>query len=125
VPYLAIYYPNRDGARFDFDHYLHRHLPMTARWFGDGITLTRGTTAADGTAPPPYICVLRIPIASLDAFMEVWNVHGAELSADIPNYTDVEPVIQVEEDVPLRFARRQAAHFRRHGSEAGSSGAPS
>jgi uncharacterized protein (TIGR02118 family) len=34
---------------------------------------------------------------SAEHFMEAFALHGAKLQADIPNYTDVRPVIQMNE----------------------------
>lgn len=33
--------------------------------------------------------------------MAAWSVHGDTLGGDIPNYTDVQPVIQFSEPLPF------------------------
>jgi hypothetical protein len=38
---------------------------------------------------------------SIEAFMEAWSLIGAQLGGDIPNYTDVNPVIQFSDIVPF------------------------
>ena len=93
---VTIYYPNKDGAKFDFDYYVNKHIPMAAKLFGDGIEIRKGISTPEGAAPP-FICVLNIPINSVEEFLSTMEQHGAELIADIQNYTNIEPIVQFDE----------------------------
>lgn len=93
---VTIIYPNKDGAKFDFDHYMNKHIPVTRKVFGDSIEIHKGISAVDGS-PAPFICLLKIPISSKEEFLSTMEQHGAELVADIPNYTNVEPIVQFDE----------------------------
>jgi hypothetical protein len=46
---------------------------------------------------PAYLCVATIKVASPDDFAARNRKRGAELAADIANYTNITPTIQMEE----------------------------
>lgn len=94
---LNILYPNTPGSRFDIDYYLSRHMPMSRNLFGDvlkEVTLEHGMAGAEPGSPPTYIMACHMRFESIEAFMGIWSRIGEQLGADIPNYTDVAPVIQ-------------------------------
>ena len=93
--WVTILYPNKEGAKFDYNYYVNKHIPMATMLFGQGIQILKGV--ASPTGPPPFLCVCRIPAKSLDEFAAKMSEQGSSLVADIPNYTNVEPVIQFEE----------------------------
>ena len=102
--HLNILYPNTPGSRFDMDYYLGTHMPMSKRLLGDAcrdIAIERGVIGGEPGSPPTYIVCCRMQFESIDAFLAVWTLHGDTLAGDIPNYTDVQPVIQFNE--PLAF----------------------
>lgn len=101
---LNILYPNTPGSRFDFDYYLGTHMPMARRLFGDtlkGVAIERGIAGAEPGAPPAYIAGCHMLFESIDAFAAAWTQVGEQLGSDIPNYTDVQPVIQFSEILPF------------------------
>jgi uncharacterized protein (TIGR02118 family) len=93
--WATVLYPKKEGARFDFDYYLHKHIPMAAKLFGPGIQVVKGVASAAGA--PAFLCVCRIPAKSVEEFLAVMSGPGAALMADIPNYTNIEPVVQFDE----------------------------
>ena len=54
--------------------------------------------------PPPFRAVAAFTCDSVRAFSEAFLPHAAELQEDIPNYTDIEPVIQVSHVSELRVS---------------------
>lgn len=93
---VTVLYPNKDGAHFDFDYYMQKHIPMVEGMTGNSIEVRRGLSSASGTAAP-FVCVATIQINSLDEFQAVFAKHGAAIMADIPKYTDIEPFVQFDE----------------------------
>lgn len=93
--WVTILYPNKEGAKFDYNYYVNKHIPMTAMLFGQEIQILKGVPSPVG--PPPFLCTCRIPVKSLDEFVAKMTEEGAALVADVPNYTNVEAVIQFEE----------------------------
>jgi uncharacterized protein (TIGR02118 family) len=97
---VSVLYPNQPGSRFDERYYLDKHIPMVRqRWEPMGLTdvrLLRGTNTPDG-GPAPFRVMALLTFASADALQKAAAAHGAELFGDIPNFTDVQPVAQVNE----------------------------
>ena len=93
--WAAVLYPNKEGAKFDYDYYVHKHIPMAAKLFGPGIQVLKGIASPAGS--PAFLCVGRIPVKSIEEFLAMMTGQGAALLADIPDYTNVTPVIQFEE----------------------------
>jgi hypothetical protein len=56
-----------------------------------------GPVAGPGGGPPAYLCVATIKVESPDDFAASTRKRGAELAADIANYTNITPTIQMEE----------------------------
>jgi uncharacterized protein (TIGR02118 family) len=101
---LNILYPNTPGSRFDMDYYLGTHMPMAKRLFGDvlkEVTLEHGMAGVEPGSPPTYIMSCHMRFESIEAFMAAWENIGAQLGADIPNYTDAAPVIQFSQILPF------------------------
>lgn len=100
---LNILYPNTPGSRFDLDYYLGTHMPMSKRLLGEAckdITLERGIAGAEPGAQPAYVMSCHMLFDSIDDFMAIWAQVGEQLGGDIPNYTDVQPLIQFSEVLP-------------------------
>jgi uncharacterized protein (TIGR02118 family) len=98
---ITVLYPNTPGVTFDFDYYLKHHATLIARLYGNSIAkleLRRGSATADGS-PAPFIAIINIWIADQDAFDSAGAKHGATLIADVPNFTNTMPTIQIDEIV--------------------------
>ena len=93
---VTVLYQNKDGAHFNFDYYMAKHVPWVAGLAGSSIEVRRGLSAANGAAAP-FVCVATIHINSIDEFQAMFAKHGAQILADIPNYTNIEPFVQFDE----------------------------
>jgi uncharacterized protein (TIGR02118 family) len=97
---ISILYPNKPGSHFDMSYYLTTHLPAAMRRLGKGLLKTEVDAGLQGTnpgEPPAFFSGCQLYFDSIDAFLEAWNPVAAELTADMPNYTDVTPIIQFNE----------------------------
>jgi len=95
---LSVLYPNKPDARFDRDYYLDRHMPMSRRLFGaalKGMSVEFGVNGGPPDSSPPYLVTCHFLFESLDAFYAAFGPNAEALQGDIPNYTDIEPVIQI------------------------------
>lgn len=104
---ISILYPNREGSRFDHRYYVETHMPLSIELLGrhpgfKGVSVERGVAGALPGTQPAYAAMCHFLFDSLEAFMAAFTPHAAQLQGDIPNYTDVEPVIQVNEVVISR-----------------------
>ena len=104
---VTMIYPNKPGARFNFDYYLNRHIPWARKLTGDkGTEIRKGISTPTGS-PVPYVCLCRFWISSEQEYQDVMARHGKELIRDIGNFTNIEPVIQIDElllDTEMRAA---------------------
>lgn len=97
---ISILYPIEAGTRFDMDYYLKVHMPMSIERLANaagfiGVTVEEGMTGAEPASPPKYVAMCDYLFESFDAFMNAFLPHADLLQGDMPNYTDVTPVIQV------------------------------
>lgn len=97
---VSVCYPKNATSRFDFDYYLKRHIPLVvSRWAGMGLAkaeLLKGSAALDGGGPGFELIGL-LSFDSIESMRSALEVHGNEIIADIPNFTNVQPLIQVNE----------------------------
>lgn len=95
---IAALYPNTEGSRFDRAYYTGAHTDFARRLLEphglQAISTSLGESALD-RGPPPFWAISEMQFASLEAFNAAMSACGSELFADIPNYTDVQPVLQI------------------------------
>ena len=99
---VSVMYPNTPGGRFDHDYYRDRHMPMVKERMGDACdhyTVDRGLSGGAPGSPATYVGMCHIYCRSLEDFQKGFGPHAQEIMADIPNYTDLKPVMQISEVV--------------------------
>lgn len=97
---VSVMYPNGEGKTFDMAYYLEKHIPMARQKFGTalkGVGVEQGLAGGAPGSAPPYLALGHLTFDSLDAFLGAFAVHGQSLLADIPNYTNAQPTIQISE----------------------------
>jgi uncharacterized protein (TIGR02118 family) len=100
---LTVIYPRAEGTTFDYDYYQNKHLPLAGRrWADKGLTggeALVGKAAIDGTEAP-FMAIGIIHFDSTESLKAALNgEHAAEIIADIANFTNAEPIIQVSERI--------------------------
>ncbi len=99
---VSVMYPTLEGARFDHDYYRQTHMPLVKDRLGAGCTRYAVDKGLGGAAPgtaPTYIAMCHIYSDTLEAFEVGMGLHGEEILADVANFTDLVPVIQISEVV--------------------------
>ena len=99
---VSVMYPNKDGARFDHDYYKNKHMPLVKARMGESCkfyTVDKGLAGGDPDQPATYVAMCHIFCDSVDAFQTGFGPHAQEIMADIPNYTDQAPIVQISEVV--------------------------
>ncbi len=91
---LSVFYPQSDGSTFDHDYYRDKHVPLAVTTWGlDGAEIDRGV---DG----PYVAAVHFRFDSMEALTKAMGQPGtADVMADVPNYTNITPVMQTSEIV--------------------------
>lgn len=92
---VSVLYPNEKGKNFDFDYYVNKHMALVERLLGPGLVRAEVDKAADVNAP--FIAAGHLYFNSMDEFQNSFFVHAAEFGADLVNYTDTVPQIQISE----------------------------
>ena len=99
---ISIFYPNKPGARFDFRYYTETHMPLSIKLLSahpgfSSVSVERGVCGPLPSSDAAYIAVCHFEFDSAESFMAAFLPHAQVLQGDMPNYTDIEPVIQVNE----------------------------
>jgi uncharacterized protein (TIGR02118 family) len=95
-------YENKPGARFDHAYYRDTHMPLVKTRMGESCkyyTVEKGLAGAAPGAPAPYIALCHIFCDSLESFETAFGPHMEEIMADISNYTDLAPIVQISDVV--------------------------
>jgi uncharacterized protein (TIGR02118 family) len=100
---VTVLYPNAPGKTFDLDYYLHQHVPMVVDLLQPGGLVKgevdKGLGTAQPGAPAPYVCAGHLYFPSAGAFQQAFGPHAARIMGDLPNFTDIEPIIQISDIV--------------------------
>lgn len=102
---VSVMYPNASGARFDHAYYRERHMPMMKKLLGGVCHYYTVDKGLEGRAPgtePVYIAKCDFVCTSVEAYRAALGPHAQEIRADIVNYTDVTPVLQISEVIVER-----------------------
>jgi uncharacterized protein (TIGR02118 family) len=97
---VSVLYPNNEGARFDIDYYCTKHLPMVRQKLGaacKGAAVEQGIAGATPGSRPAFIAMGHLYFDSIQAFQTAFGPHAEAIMADIPNYTDIQPTIQLSD----------------------------
>ncbi len=95
---VTAFYENRPGSRFDMAYYCDRHTPMVMARLGEacrGVTIDEGLASAEPGVPAPYVAIAHFLFDSVETFQAAFAANAEAIFADLPNYTDIQPVIQI------------------------------
>lgn len=98
---VSVVYPSEEGGTFDFNYFAQNHVPIVAAHLGANLVkaeVRKGVASVDGSAPA-FVCLANFWINSIEEFQSVLASHGKEILGDIPNFTNIQPTIQVDEVV--------------------------
>jgi uncharacterized protein (TIGR02118 family) len=97
---VSVFYPDREGSKFDMDYYCNSHIPMVREKLGaacKGIAVEQGIAGATPGSRPGFIAMGHLYFDSMEAFQTAFGPHADGIMADIPNYADIQPTIQFSE----------------------------
>ncbi|MDC8003924.1 EthD family reductase [Aureisphaera galaxeae] len=99
---ITIMYPNGDGKTFDMDYYASKHMPMLDSLFGDALkhlAIDKGVAGRTPDEPIPYLAIGYMYFDTLSEYENAFGPHAEQILGDIPNYTNIQPVVQISEVV--------------------------
>ncbi|HKN30997.1 MAG TPA: EthD family reductase [Roseiarcus sp.] len=97
---VSVFYPWSAGVEFDMKYYLATHMPLVEARLGaacKGINVDQGIAGSTPGAPPSFIAIVHILAESPEAFQAAFAPHMNEIMGDIPNFTKIQPTIQISE----------------------------
>ena len=99
---VSVMYPNTPGTHFNHDYYRDQHMPMVKAKLGAALqsyTVDKGLAGGAPGAPATYVGMCHLFCDSVETFQAGFGPHAKDIMADVPNYTDIAPVMQISEVV--------------------------
>src|SRR5438874_6742603 len=97
---VSVLYPNTAGCKFDMGYYVNQHMPMVQQKLAPAckrMAVEEGIAGGAPGAPVTYVAMGHLYFDSTDAFQTAFAPHAQAIMADIPNYTNTQPTIQISE----------------------------
>jgi uncharacterized protein (TIGR02118 family) len=97
---VSVFYPQSGDGKFDMNYYVTKHMPMVRQKLGaacKGASVDQGVGGGGPGMPATYVAMGHLLFDSLEAFQAAFAPHSKEIMADIPNYTKIEPIIQISD----------------------------
>jgi uncharacterized protein (TIGR02118 family) len=97
---VSVLYPNTAGCKFDMNYYLEQHMPMVQHKLGAAcrrMAVDEGIAGGMPGAPATFVAMGHLYFDSVEAFQAAFAAHAQAIMADIPNYTNIQPTIQISE----------------------------
>lgn len=99
---VSVMYPNTPDARFDHTYYAETHMPLVQdllRGYCTHYTVDKGLSGGAPGAAAPYVAMCHLFFDSIESFQTGFGAQAKTIMADIPNYTDLAPVLQISDVV--------------------------
>ena len=97
---VSVFYPAGENTKFDMDYYCKSHMQMVGQKLGSAckkMAVEQGLAGGAAGAPPTYIAMGHLYFESVADFEAAFAPHATTIMADIPNYTNARPIIQISE----------------------------
>jgi uncharacterized protein (TIGR02118 family) len=97
---VSVLYPNEAGKRFDMGYYLDTHVPMVKNLLGaalTNVTVQKGIAGGTPGSTAAYVTMGHLHFDSIESFMASFGPHSDAIVGDLPNFTDLLPVLQISE----------------------------
>jgi uncharacterized protein (TIGR02118 family) len=99
---ISSIYPNKNGSRFDFEYYLNVHMPRSIELLSKAkgfvkVSVEKGVDLQEHNITSNYVAMCHYYFETIEDFLNAFMANAEELQGDIKNYTDIEPIIQINE----------------------------
>jgi len=97
---VSVMYPNKEGGTFDMAYYCDTHIAVVRQKLGaalKGVAVEQGISGPTPGSPPTYLAMGHLLFDSMEEFLAAFGPHAPVFMADIPNYTNAQPTIQISE----------------------------
>jgi uncharacterized protein (TIGR02118 family) len=97
---VSVIYPAGEGKTFDWEYYASKHVPMVKSLLADSvkaITIDKGIAGRTPGSPAPYVAMFHMYFETITAYQKSFGPNAEKIRNDIPNYTNIQPVVQISE----------------------------
>ncbi|AKO51107.1 ethyl tert-butyl ether degradation protein EthD [Marinobacter psychrophilus] len=97
---VSVLYPKAEDSTFDIAYYRDTHMALVRERLGGACKRTAIESGLAGGTPgeaPTYIAMGHLYFDSPSDFEAAFGPHAKEILGDIPNFTNVQPTVQVSE----------------------------
>lgn len=98
---LTVLYPKTADSHFDLDYYLNTHTSLVKERLTSagltGVDLRTGLAGGAPDSPATYAMICNLNFGTLEELQNALVTHGPELTGDIPNFTNVQPTMQISQ----------------------------
>ena len=97
---VSVLYPNGEGKSFDMDYYCNKHVPMVAKLLGDSVksaSVEKGLAGAAPGSTAAFAAMGNLYFNSMEEFGNSFGPNADRIMADLPNFTNIEPTVQISE----------------------------
>ncbi len=97
---VTILYPNDNWKTFDMDYYTNKHMPMVDSLlspFIRHVAIDKGVAGGISDTATPYLAIGYLYFDTIADYESAFGPHGEKIRTDIPNYTNIRPVVQISE----------------------------
>ena len=96
----SVFYPSGSGD-LDMDYYMNTHIPLCRKLLAPyglvNIEVDKGIDSPEG--PAPFVAIAHLVFESAEQMQKGLEAHDPELSADVKNYTAIQPFFQISESI--------------------------
>ena len=97
---VSVLYPNGKDKQFDIDYYCNTHLPMVLGLLAGKVksgAVEKGLAGGALGMPADYLAMGHLYFDSVEDFQNAFGPNAEKIMADIPNFTNTEPIVQISE----------------------------
>ena len=99
---VTVLYPNGEGKTFNMEYYSNNHVALLGKLLGDaviGATIEIGLGGGTPNSAAPFAAIGNLYFNDMESFENSFGPNAAEIMADLPNFTNIEPTVQISEVV--------------------------
>jgi uncharacterized protein (TIGR02118 family) len=97
---VSVLYPSGAGKKFNMDYYCNTHVPIVQGLLGNsivGATIENGLGGGAPGSTPPFVAMGNLYFKNMESFQNSFGPNAEAIMADLPNFTNIEPLVQISE----------------------------
>lgn len=98
---VTIMYPNQEGKEFNHGYWTTTHLELVQGLLGPmGLLkgeMEKGISGTDPSVAPTYAAIGHLYFNTVEEVHAAFMAHAGTIMGDSPNYSEVQPIIQISE----------------------------